>query len=94
MIPSCGGIGFLGALIPKTFLRNWLNTNSPVPTKDLKNSGFIHDFYTDSNEVLKMEMLKKIHSFPPVTRTQLKSSLLEPILPELEKTPKSAHRSG
>lgn len=84
MIPSCGGIGFLGAFIPKSFVRSWLFGHGAIRQESLVNSGFLTKLYRGDEYNSATRWLTKLSKCSPVSRIQLKRSLLEPLLPQLE----------
>lgn len=86
LVPTCGGIGFLESIVPQTFARKWILSANNIPQTDLLNSGLIHEFYDDNNLNLAHDYLKKISELPPVPRIQAKRSLLESLLPKIDRT--------
>ena len=86
LIPSCGGVGFLSQLIPSSYTRNWLLSPDSIKNENLLGSGFIHSFYEDKEEEIFIEkLLEDISNQAPISRIQTKRSLLEVILPELDR---------
>ncbi|RLA64750.1 MAG: hypothetical protein DRQ88_10460 [Epsilonproteobacteria bacterium] len=85
LVPSCGGVGFLESIIPQSFARRWILSAQNISAADLLNSGFVHEFYDESNLNLSHNYLKKINEHPPIPRIQTKRSLLESILPRIER---------
>ncbi len=86
LIPSGGGIGFSKEIIPNSFIRNWLLSPHSIDNQALKGSGFIHNFLNkDEEEGVLSEMLTNISNQAPVVRIQTKRSLLEAILPGLDR---------
>ena len=83
-VPACGGIGLLGEVIPKHFLRSWLMTGQSIGLQELKQSGFIQEFYDDKAPLDKY--LYSIAKQAPVPRIQCKRALLESVLPEINRT--------
>ncbi|MEE2742504.1 MAG: enoyl-CoA hydratase/isomerase family protein [Bdellovibrionota bacterium] len=87
IIPSCGGVGFLSQLIPSSYTRNWLLSPDSIKNENLLGSGFIHSFYEDNKEdEFLNQVLEDISKQSPISRIQTKRSLLEAILPELDRT--------
>ena len=87
LVPSGGGIGFSTELIPNSFIRSWLLSPEPVDNQALKASGFIHTFLNkDEEEKTLSDILTNISKQAPVARIQTKRSLLEAILPGLDRT--------
>lgn len=84
LIPSCGGIGFLGAFIPKSFVRSWLFGHGPIRQESLVNSGFLTKLYRGDENNSAIKWQNKLSKCSPISRIQLKRSLLEPLLPQLE----------
>ena len=85
LVPSCGGVGFLNALIPSAMARNWLSTGKAICTQQLLNSGFIQEFYSTEIRQEKInEYLQTIAAQAPIARIQYKRSILENILPQLD----------
>ncbi len=85
-VPTCGGIGFLDSMVPQTFIRNWILMGNKIPKEQLVSSGFIQSFYDESNLDSPKKILFEISKIPPIARIQAKRSLLEPLIPKLEKT--------
>ncbi|MFZ8933612.1 MAG: enoyl-CoA hydratase-related protein [Bacteriovoracaceae bacterium] len=83
LVPSCGGIGFLGALMNKSHVWNWVMSANSINHFELKNSGYILDFYTSSNEDIKNQLFDHALSVAPIARIQSKRSLLESIKTDL-----------
>lgn len=86
LVPNCGGIGFLEAIIPPSFVRNWILSGSRISKEQLICSGFIHSFYDESNLNYGKELMEKMSKIPPIARIQAKRSLLEPIISKLDKS--------
>lgn len=87
LIPSGGGIGFSTELIPNSFIRSWLLSPQSIDNEALKGSGFIHTFLNkDKEEKVLSDILTNISNQAPVARIQTKRSLLEAILPGLDRT--------
>ena len=82
-VPVCGGIGLLGEVIPKHYLRSWFMSGQPLRAKELDKSGFIQEFYDDRPSLEKH--LNSIANQAPVPRIQCKRSLLESVLPEINR---------
>ena len=87
LVPSGGGIGFSTELIPNSFIRSWLLSPHSIDNQALKGSGFIHTFLNkDEEEKVLTDILTNISNQAPVARIQTKRSLLEAILPGLDRT--------
>ncbi len=80
--PACGGIGFLGALVPKSFAKNWLLSGRPIATEALTTSGLILELYTSADTIT--DVLSSIASQSPVARIQTKRAFLETMMAELD----------
>ena len=86
-IPTCGGVGFLTQLIPSSYTRNWFLYPHSITNENLLGSGYIHSFYKANEEQTFINtILENISKQAPIPRIQTKRSLLESILPELERT--------
>lgn len=88
-IPCCGGLGLLGMIIPKSFVKNWILSSSPISTSELINSGFLHQTYDSSlhdDRPLWQKILQQIKNQGPIQRIQAKRAILESLLHELDKT--------
>lgn len=93
LTPCCGGVGFLGATINPAWSRNWILDGGPIPMEQLTNSGFVTTLYpTLTPECLEANpahplylALKRVAAQAPVQRIQAKRSLLEAILPNLDR---------
>ena len=86
LVPSGGGIGFSSELIPSSFIRSWLLSPHSIDNQALKGSGFIHTFLNkDEEEKILSDILINISNQAPVARIQTKRSLLEAILPGLDR---------
>ena len=83
MIPVSGGIGILGEVISKNFIRSWILSSRPIPEDDLLRSGFIRQLYNKRNP--SSRYLKDIAKQSPISRIQCKRVLLESILPEIDR---------
>ncbi len=87
LIPACGGIGFLSAVVSPALARKWTLTSLPISENDLSSSGFISEQYRE-NEIIE-NYLEVIAEQAPVARIQAKRSLLDSILPQIEKARES-----
>lgn len=83
LVPTCGGIGFLGAVISKASAKNWILSSRPIPTEKLTSTGFINELYPD--EECAQKYLLEISKQSQVARIQAKRSHLESLMPELER---------
>ncbi len=81
-IPASGGVGFLSAVVPPAFARKWNLTTLPIGESDLTASGFI-EIYND-HQIIE-SYLQAIASQAPIARIQTKRSLLDSILPLLDR---------
>ena len=85
LVPSCGGIGFLDAIVPQTFVRKWILSAGDISERDLVNSGLIHELYDTTEKESGHKILEQISKLAPIPRIQAKRSLLESILPKIER---------
>jgi len=86
LIPSGGGIGFSTELIANSYIRSWLLSPQTIENEALKGSGFIHNFFNKEDEEKTLtNLLENISKQAPVARIQTKRSLLEAILPGLDR---------
>ncbi|OFZ27453.1 MAG: hypothetical protein A2381_02845 [Bdellovibrionales bacterium RIFOXYB1_FULL_37_110] len=85
LIPSCGGIGFLSSIIPKSTAKNWILSGSSISMHELLQSGFIFKSYSDDEKLIAAQ-LNHICQQSQVARMQAKRSMLEPVLSELNHT--------
>ena len=81
--PACGGVGFLGALVPKSFAKNWLLSGRAIASEALTASGLILELYTSTDTA--SEILNSIATQSPVARIQTKRSFLETIMADLDR---------
>lgn len=81
-IAASGGIGFLSAVVPPSFARKWQLSTLPISEADIVASGFA-DLYSDNQQV--EAYLQAIAAQAPIARIQTKRSLLDTILPQLER---------
>ncbi len=86
LVPNCGGIGFLESIIAPAYARSWILTGDKIPNEQLVSSGFIHSYYDESNGNYGRTLMEEVSKIAPIARIQAKRSLLEPILPKLEKS--------
>jgi enoyl-CoA hydratase/carnithine racemase len=85
LVPSCGGMGFLNAIINPAMARNWLMTGTNIPQRQLLDSGFIYDMYdSTNNEDILTDILLSIRHQAPIQRIQTKLGMLESIKARLE----------
>ena len=82
-VPACGGIGLLGEVIPKHYLRYWLMSGQSIGLHELNQSGFIQEFYDKKASLDKY--LQAIVKQAPIPRIQCKRALLESVLPEINR---------
>lgn len=82
--PSCGGIGFLSAIVSKSFARSWVMSGSTISNDALLMGGYIHEYYSSPDQV--ENTLRSIAEQAPVARIQAKRSFLETLMPELDNT--------
>jgi len=85
LIPSCGGIGFLSSIIPKSTAKNWVLGGNAIKMNELLQSGFIYKSYSDEENLIA-DQLNQICQQSQVARMQAKRSMLETILSELNHT--------
>lgn len=83
LIPACGGVGFLSAVVPPSFARRWSLSTLPLSENDMLASGFIAELYSEKQTI--NSYLQAIASQAPVARIQTKRSLLDTILPALDR---------
>ncbi len=88
MVPACGGISILSAMIGHSLARNWIMSSEKVSSKKLIDSGFIYKVYNKSPKDIIKKILIKINAQSQVSRIQCKRSFLEFLLPELERSSK------
>jgi enoyl-CoA hydratase/carnithine racemase len=93
LTPCCGGVGFLGATINPVWSRNWVLGGGQIPMDQLTESGFVAGRYSnfiddnldsDTDHPIYNALLK-VADQAPVQRIQSKRSLLESILPDLDR---------
>lgn len=84
-VPHCGGIGFLNALMGNTTTRQWIMSSLPISASKLKQQSYIFDTYENDCSTLENTLLTSISKQVPVARIQAKRSLLDSILPELDR---------
>ena len=84
LTPACGGVGILGAIIPKSFARNWVLTSNKIQTSEMLLSGFILDTYEEDEDLIS-NLLSNISKQSQMARIQTKRSLLEFISPILDR---------
>ena len=82
LVPSCGGIGLLSALVGNAHTRNWLLSSANVRVDELLQSGLVYKTY---EEEFSHQIIESIASQSQIARIQCKRSLLEKLLPELER---------
>ncbi|MCK5882312.1 MAG: enoyl-CoA hydratase/isomerase family protein [Bacteriovoracaceae bacterium] len=87
LIPACGGIGFLGAIVPPAMARKWTMTSLPLSENDMTSTGFISELYRET-EIIE-RYLEAISEQAPIARIQAKRSMLDTILPQIEKARES-----
>jgi len=85
LVPSCGGVGFLESIVSQSFVRKWILSAENINENDLLNSGLIHELYDDNGQKLSHRYLELISKQPPIPRIQAKRSLLESVLPKIER---------
>jgi len=101
LIPACGGMSMLSALVAPSFARNWVLSGAPISHKALLESGFISSSYNEeSKETTVQETLQRVARLAPVQRIQAKLGLFESLRPQFEagivmdkKISKAAHLS-
>ncbi len=86
LVPNCGGIGFLESIIAPAYVRSWILTGNKISSEQLISSGFIHSFYDDSDVNYGRTLMEEVAKIAPIARIQAKRSLLEPLIPKLEKS--------
>ncbi len=82
-VPHCGAVGFLTPLLGASWSRQWLMSGKKILAQELRNSGYLVNTYADESNV--NTLLEQICQQSPVARIQTKRSLLESIMPELDK---------
>ncbi len=93
LVPTCGGVGILGSIIPKSYARNWLLSSKQVNTQEMMAAGFISDAYQPDDRVETIEtILQQINDQSPVARIQTKRSLLNFLMPLLENSRESENK--
>lgn len=87
LTPSSGGLGFLHSIVGQAFARNWLLLGKEICTQQLQLSGFVTEYYTDSdNDDVVEDILFNISQSAPVQRVQSKLGLLECVRENLDET--------
>lgn len=85
LVPACGGMSMLSALVAPSFARSWVLSGSPISQKALCESGFIATTYTEeTRESTIRENLQRIARLAPVQRIQAKLGLFESLRPQFE----------
>lgn len=85
LVPACGGMSMLSALVAPSFARNWVLSGAPISEKALIESGFIASTYNEeTKESLTQETLQRIARLAPVQRIQAKLGLFESLRPQFE----------
>ena len=74
LVPTCGGVGILGAIIPKSYARSWLLSSKKVNAEEMLNSGLILEYYEDGDrdEVI----LKTLRKMCPIPILQLSKMVM------------------
>jgi len=85
LVPMSGGVGFLSTLVGKSRAKAWLLSPFAPSNAALLESGFITETYPEG-ESPTGKYLDAIAGQSPMARIQTKSSQLQAILPELDKT--------
>ena len=83
IVPSCGGVGFTNALLGNSIARQWILSSKKVTSQQLLSSQTIIESYT--GESTYMEYLESISTQSEIARIQAKRSLLESIMPEIDR---------
>ncbi|MBL6989970.1 MAG: enoyl-CoA hydratase/isomerase family protein [Bacteriovoracaceae bacterium] len=83
--PMCGGVGFLGEMIPKAMAKNWILSSIPITESSLTGSGFLLELYDEGSDELISYLLENISLQAPVQRIQAKRSMLESIMPGIDR---------
>jgi enoyl-CoA hydratase/carnithine racemase len=84
IVPSCGGIGFTNALLGNAVARQWILSSMEVKTASLLATQTIVESYNE--ESTYMNFLTNISNQSEIARIQAKRSLLESIMPEIDRT--------
>ena len=84
-VPHCGGVGFLNALVGNSIARQWIMSSLPVKASTLKQQSYLLETYSENSNELRSTLLTAISKQAPVARIQAKRSLLDSILPELDR---------
>ncbi|MCY4524333.1 MAG: enoyl-CoA hydratase/isomerase family protein [Halobacteriovoraceae bacterium] len=82
-VPNCGGIGLLGEMIPKHYLRRWFMLGSEIDIQELVQSGLVQECYNKRASLKKYQNL--IFKQASIPRIQCKRALLENVLPEISR---------
>jgi enoyl-CoA hydratase/carnithine racemase len=85
IVASCGGIGFTSALFGNAIARQWLLSSKSLSANELLSSQVIVESYDSSTS---QKYLSNISKQSDIARIQTKRSLLECILPAIEKAVK------
>jgi enoyl-CoA hydratase/carnithine racemase len=85
LVPACGGMSMLSALVAPSFVRNWILSGEGVEESALLQSGLVKTIYTSGNrsEVIR-ELLGNISKVAPVQRIQAKLGLFENLRSQFE----------
>ncbi|CAN0018706.1 unnamed protein product [Chrysoparadoxa australica] len=85
-VPCCGGIGLLSIWVGNANARAWTLSSQSVNHNDLVNKGLFLSTYEGTGNNTTEAILKNISAQAPIARIQAKRSLLESILPEVQRT--------
>ncbi|WP_127715964.1 enoyl-CoA hydratase/isomerase family protein [Halobacteriovorax sp. HLS] len=84
IVPSCGGVGFTTALFGNAIARQWLLSSKKVNSSELLATQTIVEAYSEQSTY--ENYLQNISNQSDIARIQTKRSLLESIMPELDRT--------
>jgi enoyl-CoA hydratase/carnithine racemase len=86
-VPCCGGIGLLSTWVGNANARAWTLSSKKVDHSQLTDKGLLLETYSSQEKVeTAQNLLTKISEQAPIARIQAKRSLLESILPDLQRT--------
>lgn len=85
LIPGAGGLNILSEIVGITHAKNWIQGASVISKDHLSSSGYIKEFYLNSNKhECITRLLTQINSCAPVQRIQSKLALFETMRSKIE----------
>ncbi len=85
MVPSCGACGVLDLIVGHSLAKNWIYSSAPISHESLLHSGFIYNFYLQSQEIHE-KILTNLSQKAPVAKIQAKRAFLETIRAQIDHT--------